>query len=586
MTAPRLQEKQFTCQQYRGCYVSACFLRIKSVHRNFTHETTYAGYAFPSNRDVTMASDPPLDYRNLVLRGFEMETTIRSGEHMCAGNVSWDYDDGAEFKIDQNDARYQACLQKARELKKQYPLEGLDAKRDRETIVCYERAIAVGLLEKIHEEFGYYNPAVSKAHDEGKDSSDVPEAVHNDIMRALQHNPVNLAEFQKNELICRHYAPLMSALCEEAGLHTFHVSGFAKNFGPMPMGHGAVMFAGMASNERPTRHAYSISRATGNIIEPSTSAASDGYLYNLNHVSVEEFLVGHTVAAVSSSGGIIITYGTGQADGHAIILDNRREKIGAGDLTELPSYTPAETGIEQAKAISAHDLPMAHKAYTDIVLAFNQRFRKAVKSGDVPEARACCDHFLATKELLAQQLNVAIETAGLPMAEMLIERGALSGYDDFTSKGQVLFSHLPSENIADHKPFLETMIGKLQLSDKAVLYSASKWGKAAHIEFALDHIQDHLKTPELKTLLVSIEQTLHESGSEELAGRVRIFRETHYKDDANALPVQESKPVGLLIDEVTLARAKSVIASLKAGTLQAQETLSLPLRRNNKQPMI
>jgi len=61
-------------------------------------------------------------YKDVIIQGFDAHAHFTSGERYVGGKANWDLDDDPEFLLDITSPRYQACLQRAHELKEQYPL--------------------------------------------------------------------------------------------------------------------------------------------------------------------------------------------------------------------------------------------------------------------------------------------------------------------------------------------------------------------------------------------------------------------------------------------------------------------------------
>src|SRR5262249_19268516 len=124
------------------------------------------------------------------------------------------------------DPRFVACLEEARKCKSQFPLNGLNPSvpSEREILVVREKDLTTTLVNSIHDQFGIYNPAVAA----GAPQSD--PSLHDDSRRSSTDHPAHLKEFKRDELICRHFGPLFSALSTEAGMPNLCVSGDSFQF--------------------------------------------------------------------------------------------------------------------------------------------------------------------------------------------------------------------------------------------------------------------------------------------------------------------------------------------------------------------
>jgi hypothetical protein len=497
----------------------------------------------------------PPDYCALAIQGFENNTAIISGERQNSpdGKVTWDLDDHSEFNLSSSDPRYQDCLKLARELKQQYNIECLDPGRDRDQIVEYERKIVNALNQKIHEVYGDYNQEVAKALEEHRDSK-IVASLHNDSARQNDENSSALIEFEKGQLICRHYAPLMAALCDEAGVKTLYVGGFMNNFTTAPEGVTAVpsyppqwiKTGGVvpnALNNDDLRHAYLVSRSTGNIIEATAGAVYGAYLSNVNGVSVDDFIAGETIIAARNEGDFT-TYGTGNTGQHPDIIKARKEKIAQGDLhkiaagaaNEIPYYTREEASTVYAIFVANCDKEQVTQFYDQQVKPLAAKLSDAMGKGNVAAARKCCEAFPFSKGMLFTQLKTAIANTDLPMAELMMERAPLQGMDYAAISG-TLFA-LPEEQVVKNTPFVAAMVKKLNIKPATHLYLAAKSADKTHIEIALEHIGREAKTPEIKKALVKAQVQLYQNGHNEMADAVKAFTDKEYGDIALPSPAQ------------------------------------------------
>lgn len=322
-----------------------------------------------------------------IVHGLGWGCEFTRGEFCATKGANWDKDLGVEFELSFDDPRYQRSLALAHELKKQHPLEGLDPVKDRALLVARERAIVTALNKKIHEEYGDYNPAISK----GEDSTTHP-SMHGDHKRQDTNDPAKLSEFLKDELICRQYAPLMAALGTEAGMKLYtvtgHMNGFYEKNGSIesikdapamqapfsapvrPIGktnHGVslhnpggmqvmtpVFAAGTSAGDKvkipgkdeepvdidpkdTASHLYVVSRLTGNIIEATAKKPEGAYKVNVSGTTIEDMLAGESVVTLHR--GAITSYGTYRqaTPQHDAAIAQRKKLIADGEYEKLTS---------------------------------------------------------------------------------------------------------------------------------------------------------------------------------------------------------------------------------------------------------
>ncbi len=181
-------------------------------------------------------------------------------------------------------------------------------------------------MKKIHEQYGDYNPAVEADHLEAD------RTTHNDVLRQTTKNVAHMEEFEKGQLICRQYAPLASALCTEAGMQVFRVSGYSNDL------HVSGMKVELEGAPEKSGHIFVVSRLTGNVIEASTDGEHI-YRRMLNNQPIEAIIAGHTILAQGRDGHID-AYGTGYAEHLAqeVVLAKREEKVATRQLYDMPFF--------------------------------------------------------------------------------------------------------------------------------------------------------------------------------------------------------------------------------------------------------
>jgi hypothetical protein len=317
-----------------------------------------------------------------------------------------------KFDLSVKDPRYQHCLDEARKLKAEYPLEGLDPSRpaDNATIVEREKAIGTALIAAIHREYGDYNQAV--AH-----NKEPKGTLHDDINRAYaaadpsgNSKAPALSEFARGELICRHYASLTSNLLNEAGVANFEVHGVMKSRGEQ---------GNVAGNTGQPGHAFVVSRLTGNVFESTVDEKQSQFAYQkrINDLSISDFL----------KGGVILT----------------------GDDRQISAYG---TGNGNEQSLADNALQNRQTA--------EKNFLSAIAKGDVAAAQSLVDTGVRVgKEDLAGKLQDVLKSHNAELAGFLIKNGALEGYETppvtEKEKIQFLFNSIGNDKVSPN--FLKAM---------------------------------------------------------------------------------------------------------------------------------
>lgn len=376
--------------------------------------------------------------KDKTIQGLGYGKEFVPGELNATGNVQWDTDTNPEFILDINSERYKACLEEARRLRVQFPLDKLDPKNPDQfkTIVNHEQAIVTALNDKIHEQYGDYNEAIAK----GADSATHP-SMHDDIVRQNKNTPASLAEFKKDELICRHFAPLASALLTEAGVPNFSVG---CNFDEFKVVGGKITHDVNPSGQDSNAHITVISRLTGNMIEPTAQSSKDGgkpYKRNVNGVPIEEIVAGKTVISSSGSNQFQV-YSTGFFNDaeQQKLLDKRLAKIRSGEHTPdhhnpYAGNTTTEQHNQTRKSveakITAYNANLVQSYYQDIFKPLEKSLNKALEEGNIEAVTKSLESFPVSQSKLTEAFNSAVDAKHLPLAQFLADKGA------FVSKGKM-----------------------------------------------------------------------------------------------------------------------------------------------------
>ncbi len=168
-----------------------------------------------------------------------------------------------------------------------------------------ERKISSELIERVGEEYGKYSD----------ETADYGNKAERDSDGVLWDSTAKLSDMEKDSLICRHYAPIMSVLLHEAGIENHLVTS------PAPTGVSSGILENVAEQGRNAAseddigmHKYVVTKS-GAIVE-GTVAGQEGaqdYVYKriINGVTVEDIVYrGH--AALTEDGG---AYGGHGGDG-------------------------------------------------------------------------------------------------------------------------------------------------------------------------------------------------------------------------------------------------------------------------------
>ncbi len=238
-----------------------------------------------------------------------------------AQGVDWDQNGKPDYIINKDDKRFIACLETAQELKakidpqtgKSYGelLLSLNPKNpdDLARIASIEKEITIVLNDKFHSEFGVYNPAFKLSPT--KEQDHIP-SLHNDISRANQADPVNLAEFKKDELICRHIAPIANILLAESGMSVTRYgvfTGAIAMHNPQKANDGKdapenYPLKYQATNVFP--HTIVISNLTSNVIDLTSSDSVAAYKPAVKKISLAEFEGGAELVTSINNGNLTV----------------------------------------------------------------------------------------------------------------------------------------------------------------------------------------------------------------------------------------------------------------------------------------
>jgi hypothetical protein len=522
---------------------------------------------------------PPLQHNDLIIRGLDHESAIISGELNRSGNITWDSNPDAEFKIDLSDPRYQACLETARQLKAQYPIAHLDPVKDRAEIVDREAMIVRTLADKWYEQFGGYNPEVSKALTENKDSINIA-SLHKDWERRETPDLATLSEFQKNELICRHQAPGMSALCEEAGMPNFYVIGFTNSYyyGMKVGGWPPRQAFGMSSNplnQKPTMHAYAVSRTTGNIIE-GTCSGDGAYRRNIGGASVDDFLAGKTIVTASGET-YFTTYGTGDTGTHAMIIDNRCEKLACGELQELPSYLREDISKPAyAGQMNQFDQKITEAARLAYLVPLRKKFEQAVEEGNVATARQCVRQFPFDRSTFSGALETAAKAGNHPpMVEFLIDHFQGNRLEFFTKAlSDPQYTKLGVAYFAKAEP--KTWPMKLQLVQAEAQLRAGGHHEASCL--VKNCIEQDYKGVTVAPFIGQLRDVTERATSSLGQWIKNLGQLPEPGKSVSASPY--APPAAITVDAAALAGAQAVIASM--GGVDQETTPALPVKPAGK----
>lgn len=491
-----------------------------------------------------------INYKELFVSGLHRNEPIYAGELLLRdprngrpGQVQWDANpDRPEFLIDVTDPRYVACLALAKQLKQKYPLD--TAGLSHAELVRREAAIVKELVDEIHKHFGDYNPAILR----GADSATHP-TMHRDVARQTTDNPTSLREFQRDQLICRHYAPLISMLATEAGLENLYVHGDMNGF---KVQGSRIVVNNNASGENSTGHAFVVSRRTLNVIEATSDKGEFAYKRRLNAVTLEELLAGKTIVTASNEQHFT-AYGTQLTSGLTSTYDTRLRHFQT-NASGVPMVHDAYAGVSDPAAfkaavkqlrgqVLAYDTTLVTQQYTTHVQPMLAQFNAAIKSGDVATIREIAARFPISdgglraaliqavgprieeaakrgdvaklKEIVAQGpvskgqmadvLNNAVEQQNWAMAEFALDNGALEGYSASVKRVDIPFN-LKSldggKTIPLNADFTQRLIAKLGLKPEEYFARAvqSRWPE--HVRVAIEEIKKLPKTPDIKKMLV------------------------------------------------------------------------------------
>lgn len=188
------------------------------------------------------------------------------------GSADWDHNGKPDF-IFGDDPRYLECLKVAKALKADPAyggkLAGLDSKNptDLAEITRIERHMVATLSERMHEQFGAYNPAVN-LENASEDTS-----INGDWERRNSANPLHATELKRDTAICRHQAAMGHELCSEAGMNTRTADTVLSFFKQ----EGDTLVPMRIADDQ---HMIVLSKATGKIID-FTEKGTDAYQDNL-----------------------------------------------------------------------------------------------------------------------------------------------------------------------------------------------------------------------------------------------------------------------------------------------------------------
>lgn len=471
---------------------------------------------------------PSKDYNALRITGLSNSSKIHSSELDMAGQVDWDEMPGTDFIIDGQ--KYAVCKKVAHLLKKSYPLTGLNpkVKADYDEIVQREQKITETLMKFINNGYGEYNEAIAKGADSLTHST-----MHKDIERSNGDKPARLTEFKENELICRHFAPIFSALAAEAGMATLHVGGLSNGFSVKD---GHIVLDKSAANGSSNHHAFVVSRLTGNVIETTAHKDSVAYKIKVNDISVEDFIAGKTIIAARDEINFD-TYGTGWFEEKIQkgIFAERKEMILSSQFDALPSHDYSRLHLthqeyqKQKKLlpgqINDYDLKLVSDHYRERTQPLLKRLAKTIEKDNVADFEACCKALPASHYKLASIVGQSIrEQKHMPIIESAIEQGALKGFDPELKKAALPFMVNPKETPVNKK-FTQALIKKLDLDPVEYFQEAVKYRWADHVQIGVENFWTAPKTEELQNLMLDAAEKLD---GYRAAKPVILFLNKHY----------------------------------------------------------
>lgn len=210
------------------------------------------------------------------------------GAQDATGYIQFDgRDKKAEFKIAEDDPRYQRCEAVALQMREKHgkALAELDPKipEQRARLVEIEKEITTALNAEIHQpsNFGDYNQATESVEDFRKHSS-----MH-DVARRGQSYPLPTSkEFKSGESICPQYGALMNNLTSKSGMDTVRLNSIAANT--------VTLKDGALKGNPADYHVTVMSNATGNILEATEDGKTSNLAYreNLGGTTLDQFKAG------------------------------------------------------------------------------------------------------------------------------------------------------------------------------------------------------------------------------------------------------------------------------------------------------
>jgi hypothetical protein len=464
-------------------------------------------------------------YQHLIIDGLEQGTAIISGETMLNGQVQWDSSPQSnEFDLDVNDPRFKACLITAHNLKTKYPLDGLDPATSRTEIIARERAIVAALTEKIHGEYGDYNPDVSKAVEADDQNLNKLPSLHDDVAREHENPPAKLSEFAKGQLTCRHYAPLASALCTEAGIPNVMIYG-GQEFSYYMQNDVAVELG--KPNEH-FSHAYDVSRLTGSVID-ATTLGDYAYRQQLGATSIEDIMAGKPILSATSEN-VYFVYSNGYTGSpeQEQLIDTRKEKISRGDWAMPPPVAkldPAKSAEAFAAAIDYAQKDVA-AYYQHSVKPSLATLQEAIAKGDVDAARESLEKFPYSADFMIQGLSNALAMQNTPLINVLSDKIDIA---NSKNKANILFDAHPAAPL--DQDCISNFLAKANISPEDYFKAAVYHGNNAHINLALDILDEKPTSPEIMAILDDASADLRSrrlAQTDEMAKNILSFRELKY----------------------------------------------------------